>query len=115
MDPAAWRRLVAWVPQRPQLFAGTIRANVTLGAAAADAAVRRALEQAGAVDFVDALPDGLNTRLSDDGAGLSAGQRQRVALARAFLRDAWRSADVVAVQSGFALRCSVAHLLPVRG
>ncbi|GAA3337113.1 hypothetical protein GCM10020358_12180 [Amorphoplanes nipponensis] len=87
LDPAAWRRQVAWVPQRPQLFAASIRANVALGAGTTDAEVRRALAQAGAAAFVEALPDGLDTVLSDDGAGLSAGQRQRIALARAFLRD----------------------------
>ena len=86
LDPAAWRSQVAWVPQRPQLFAGTVRANVTLAAAATDDAVRRALREAGAA-FIDALPSGLDTVLRDDGAGLSAGQRQRIALARAFLRD----------------------------
>lgn len=88
LDPVAWRRLLAWVPQRPQLFAGTIRANVTLAAAASDTEVREALDQAGATAFVDDLPAGPGTVLSDDGAGLSAGQRQRIALARALLRDA---------------------------
>jgi len=88
LDPVAWRRQLAWVPQRPQLFADTIRANVALGADTTDAGVRRALAQAGADGFVDALPQGLDTVLSDDGVGLSAGQRQRIALARAFLRDA---------------------------
>ena len=88
LDPAAWLGRIAWVPQRPQLFAGTIRANVTLAATATDDQVREALRQAGATGFVDALPAGDRTVLSDDGAGLSAGQRQRIALARAFLRDA---------------------------
>jgi ATP-binding cassette subfamily C protein CydD/ATP-binding cassette subfamily C protein CydCD len=88
MDPLAWRRRIAWVPQRPHLFAGTIRANVTLDAPASDVDVRRALDEAGAGLFVAQSPLGLDTRLSDDGAGLSAGQRQRIALARAFLRDA---------------------------
>ena len=87
LDPVEWRRQIAWVPQRPQLFAGTIRSNVTLAATVTDAAVRRALENAGAAAFVDGLPYGLDTVLSDDGTGLSAGQRQRIALARAFLRD----------------------------
>jgi ATP-binding cassette, subfamily C, bacterial CydD len=89
IDPAAWRRQIAWVPQRPHLFAGTVHANVTLGDPLAEpAAVRRALALAGADGFVDTLPDGPDTVLSDDGTGLSAGQRQRIALARAFLRDA---------------------------
>ncbi|MCA2219303.1 thiol reductant ABC exporter subunit CydD [Jidongwangia harbinensis] len=87
MDLNAWRRQIAWVPQRPQLFADTVRGNVTLGTDATDEAVHRALTEAGAASFVAALPQGLDTPLSDDGSGLSAGQRQQVALARAFLRD----------------------------
>ena len=83
-----WRSRIAWVPQRPQLFAGTIAANVRLACPDADdAAVRKALEDAGALEFVDALPAGIDTELGEDGTGLSAGQRQRLALARAFLAD----------------------------
>ncbi|MGY1525590.1 thiol reductant ABC exporter subunit CydD [Streptomyces sp. MN3] len=85
---AEWHRRVAWVPQRPHLYAGTIAENVRLARPDADdAAVRRALRDAGALDFVDALPHGAGTVLGEDGAGLSAGQRQRLALARAFLAD----------------------------
>ncbi|MFZ4129698.1 thiol reductant ABC exporter subunit CydD [Streptomyces cellulosae] len=88
LDLAEWRRRVAWVPQRPHLYAGTIAENVRLARPDADdAAVRRALRDAGALDFVDALPHGVGTVLGEDGAGLSAGQRQRLALARAFLAD----------------------------
>ncbi|MFC8348825.1 thiol reductant ABC exporter subunit CydD [Streptomyces sp. NPDC057280] len=87
-DPDQWRSRVAWVPQRPQLFAGTIAENVRLARPDADdAAVRQALADAGALDFVGALPQGAQTVLGEDGAGLSAGQRQRIALARAFLAD----------------------------
>ncbi|TQJ75121.1 thiol reductant ABC exporter subunit CydD [Streptomyces sp. SLBN-31] len=87
-DLGQWRSQVAWVPQRPHLFAGTIAENVRLARPEADdAAVRRALGDAGALPFVDALPDGADTVLGEDGAGLSAGQRQRLALARAFLAD----------------------------
>jgi ATP-binding cassette subfamily C protein CydD/ATP-binding cassette subfamily C protein CydCD len=88
VDPADWRRRIAWVPQRPHLFAGTIRDNVRMGAGVTDGAIARALRDAGAADFVAGLASGLDTRLGDDGAGLSAGQLQRIALARAFLRDA---------------------------
>ncbi|MFE9885643.1 thiol reductant ABC exporter subunit CydD [Streptomyces scopuliridis] len=88
LDPARWRERIAWVPQRPYLFAGTIAENVRLARPDADdAAVRDALRDAGAYDFVAALPDGPDTALGEDGAGLSAGQRQRLALARAFLAD----------------------------
>ncbi|MER7717451.1 thiol reductant ABC exporter subunit CydD [Streptomyces flaveolus] len=88
LDPAQWHARVAWVPQRPHLFAGTVAENVRLARPEADdAAVRRALRDAGALEFVDALPEGTGTVLGEDGAGLSAGQRQRLALARAFLAD----------------------------
>ncbi|MFB4304886.1 thiol reductant ABC exporter subunit CydD [Actinomadura sp. GTD37] len=85
----AWRAQIAWVPQRPHLFAGTVAENIRLGLpAASPAAVRAAAEAANALSFIEALPAGFDTRLGDRGAGLSAGQRQRLALARAFLRDA---------------------------
>ncbi|MFB6566271.1 thiol reductant ABC exporter subunit CydD [Streptomyces noursei] len=88
LSPADWRSRIAWVPQHPHLFAGSIAENVRLVRPDADdAAVRTALGEAGALDFVDALPDGPATRLGESGAGLSAGQRQRIALARAFLAD----------------------------
>ncbi|MFF5571012.1 thiol reductant ABC exporter subunit CydD [Streptomyces luteogriseus] len=87
-DLQQWRSRVAWVPQRPHLYAGTIAENVRLARPEADDdAVRRALRDAGAMEFVDALPEGVGTVLGEDGAGLSAGQRQRLALARAFLAD----------------------------
>lgn len=76
------------MPQRPHLYAGTIAENVRLARPDADdAAVRQALGNAGALEFVDALPEGVETVLGEDGVGLSAGQRQRLALARAFLAD----------------------------
>ncbi|NEW76600.1 thiol reductant ABC exporter subunit CydD [Streptomyces rhizosphaericus] len=88
LDPESWRRQIAWLPQRPYLFAGTIAENVRLARPDADdEAVRAALRDADALGFVSALPDGIETRLGEMGAGLSAGQRQRIALARAFLAD----------------------------
>ncbi|MCX4235444.1 thiol reductant ABC exporter subunit CydD [Streptomyces ortus] len=87
-DLEEWRSHLAWVPQRPHLFAGSVAENVRLARPEADdSAVRAALADAGALEFVDALPDGARTLLGEDGAGLSAGQRQRLALARAFLAD----------------------------
>jgi ATP-binding cassette subfamily C protein CydD len=84
-----WRRQLAWVPQRPYLFAGSVADNIALGApAATPAAIREAARLAGADDFVMALPFGYDTMLSECGLTVSAGQRQRLALARAFLRDA---------------------------
>ncbi|MFD7027632.1 thiol reductant ABC exporter subunit CydD [Streptomyces sp. NPDC059917] len=83
-----WRERIAWVPQRPHLFAGTIAENVRLARPeASDEEVARALRDAGAEEFVAALPAGAGTLLGEGGVGLSAGQRQRLALARAFLAD----------------------------
>ncbi|MEV4437403.1 thiol reductant ABC exporter subunit CydD [Streptomyces sp. NPDC049577] len=88
LSPESWRNQVAWVPQRPHLFAGTVAENVRLARPdATDAQLRDALRAAGALEFVSMLPQGTDTRLGEDGAGLSAGQRQRLALARAFLAD----------------------------
>ena len=85
----AWRRQIAWVPQRATLFTGTVADNIRLGEPeASDADVREAARLAGAVEFIRELPDGYATIVGDGGRPLSAGERQRVALARAFLRDA---------------------------
>ncbi|MEV7613165.1 thiol reductant ABC exporter subunit CydD [Streptomyces sp. NPDC089799] len=83
-----WRSRIAWVPQRPHLFAGTVAENVRLARPEASAAeVEAALRDAGAWEFVASLPRGAETALGEGGVGLSAGQRQRLALARAFLAD----------------------------
>ncbi|MEU4694763.1 thiol reductant ABC exporter subunit CydD [Actinoplanes sp. NPDC023714] len=87
-DPAAWRRGIAWVPQRPHLFAASVYENIDLTAGSDPVLVEAAAERAGAAAFIRELPDGFGTVLGDAGTGLSAGQRQRIALARAFLRDA---------------------------
>jgi thiol reductant ABC exporter CydD subunit len=89
LDLDVWRTQIAWVPQRPHLFARSVADNVRLGRPdATDREVRSAIIDAGLDDVVAALPEGVATMLGTDGAGLSAGERQRVALARAFLRDA---------------------------
>ncbi len=89
LDVNAWRAQLAWVPQRPHLFARSIAENVRLGRRdASDEELAAAVSAAGLSDVVSRLPDGLDTVLGERGAGLSAGERQRVALARAFLRDA---------------------------
>jgi thiol reductant ABC exporter CydD subunit len=88
-DPAAWRRQLAWVPQRPTLFRGTVADNIRLGRPGASAGrVEEAALLADAAAFVHDLPDGFETVVGDGGRALSAGQLQRLALARAFLRDA---------------------------
>jgi ABC-type transport system involved in cytochrome bd biosynthesis fused ATPase/permease subunit len=84
-----WRRLVAWVPQRPTVFRGTIADNIRLGAAAAsEQHTRDAAMLAGADRFIRALPLGYETVVGDGGRPLSMGERRRIALARAFVRDA---------------------------
>lgn len=89
IDASSWRAQMAWVPQRPRLFAGTIADNVRLGTPEADEpSVLRALHMACLGDVVARLPDGIHTEVGEDGTALSAGERQRVCLARAFLRDA---------------------------
>jgi ABC-type multidrug transport system fused ATPase/permease subunit len=77
---------VALVAQHAFLFDDTVRANVTLGADRDDGEVWDALARAQADRFVNALPDGLDTRVGERGTSLSGGQRQRIALARALIR-----------------------------
>jgi len=89
VDPREWQRRIASIPQRPMLFAASVADNVRLAEPnATEDRVRRALADAGALEFCDALGDGLETAIGDGGRKLSAGQAQRIALARAFLRDA---------------------------
>jgi ATP-binding cassette subfamily C protein CydD len=88
-DAASWRTQLAWVPQHPTIFRGTVAENIRLGRAdASDEDVRAAAELAGAGGFVCALQNGYETLVGDGGRPLSAGERRRIALARAFLRDA---------------------------
>lgn len=77
---------VAYVAQHSFLFDDDVRGNLTLGADVDDEQLRAALRLAGAEGFVDALPDGLATRLGERGTSLSGGQQQRLALARALVR-----------------------------
>ncbi len=83
------RRNIAVVPQDPVLFNDSVLANILLGREGASREeVERAARDAFAHDFINALPQGYDTRVGERGAALSGGQRQRIALARAFLRDA---------------------------
>lgn len=89
MAQAQWLERVAWVPQRPRLFHGTVRENILLGRPGADmAAVEEAARAAHADAFIRELPQGYDTLIGEGGHGLSGGQIQRIALARAFLKDA---------------------------
>ncbi len=89
MAAEAWWPMLAWVPQTPRLFHGTIAENLRLGKPGATLEeLREAAVRARALDFIEALPDGFETNIGDGGAGLSGGQIQRIALARAWLKDA---------------------------
>jgi subfamily B ATP-binding cassette protein MsbA len=86
---ADWRKCIAYVPQEPVLFSGTVRENVGYGKEnASEAEIIAALQAAQAWDFVNEHPQGLERRIGERGAGLSGGQRQRIALARAFISEA---------------------------
>jgi ABC-type multidrug transport system fused ATPase/permease subunit len=89
MGRVAWRRQVAWVPQLPYLFHGTVVDNLRLARPAASMEeVVAAARAAHADGFIRALPQGYYTALGERGARLSGGQQQRLAMARAFLKDA---------------------------
>ncbi len=88
VDAHAWRGLIGYVPQETFLFHDTVMANVTLGDEGASRTdVERALRRAEAWDFVEALPERMDTIVGERGAKLSGGQRQRIAIARALIRD----------------------------
>ena len=83
------RSLFCYVPQGNFLFSGTVRENLKLlRPDATEAQMRQALHTACADEFVDALPQGLDTVMGERGAGLSEGQLQRLAIARALLSGA---------------------------
>jgi len=89
IDRDSWHSMVAWVPQIPHLFHGSIADNIRLArpGASHDEIVKASMA-AHAHAFIDDLPQGYNTQVGERGARLSGGQRQRVAIARAFLKDA---------------------------
>ena len=83
------RANIALVSQEPVLFNESILENIRLGRpAATDADVREAARLAGALEFIEAQPEGFLTKVGERGGRLSGGQRQRVSIARAFLKDA---------------------------
>jgi ATP-binding cassette, subfamily C, bacterial CydD len=84
-----WRRQIAWLPQRPHLFAATVAGNIALGQPDARRQdIVAAARLAGADEFIRRLDRGYGTVLTEGGRTLSAGQRQQIALARAFFRQA---------------------------
>jgi subfamily B ATP-binding cassette protein MsbA len=87
-DMRALRRQFAFVSQDVVLFNDSVAANVTLGATTDREQVRSALRSANLLDFVDGLPQGMETMIGHNGSQLSGGQRQRLAIARAIYKDA---------------------------
>jgi subfamily B ATP-binding cassette protein MsbA len=87
------RGAIGIVPQEPTLFSGTIRENIAYAAIGADGSrpseesIHAAAKAAHAVEFIERLPDGFDTRVGERGVKLSGGQRQRIAIARVFLKN----------------------------
>jgi subfamily B ATP-binding cassette protein MsbA len=90
---AELRGAIGIVPQEPTLFSGTIRENIAYAALGGGASppseesIRAAAKAAHAVELIERLPDGFDTRVGERGVKLSGGQRQRIAIARVFLKD----------------------------
>ncbi len=83
------RQNIAYVPQEPMLFHRSLRENIAYGLPhATDEQITAAAQKAYANEFIDRLPDGLDTTVGERGVKLSGGQRQRIAIARAILKDA---------------------------
>ena len=89
MDLVALRTQLGWVGQHVVLFDDTVAANIAYGRPDATAAqIAQAAASANALEFIEALPQGLQSRAGVNGGQLSGGQRQRIAIARAFVKDA---------------------------
>ena len=85
---ADWRSQISWIPQRARLFHGSVADNIRLGSP--DVSLSRILdacEDAHAMEFIEQLPQGIDTLVGEGGQGLSGGQVQRIAIARALVRD----------------------------
>ena len=83
---AAWQRHISYIPQNPFIFHGTVADNIRFyNQEADDAQVARAADRAGLTDWLNTLPDGLNTQIGEGNRGISGGQAQRIALARGIL------------------------------
>ncbi len=84
----SFRQHIAVVPQTSILFTGTIRDNITYGKDdISEEELQKVIDAANLREFIDSLPDGLDSRITEHGSNLSGGQRQRISIARAFVRD----------------------------
>jgi ATP-binding cassette subfamily B protein len=115
LDPTALSDAVAFVPQKPYLFSGTVATNLRYGKPdATEQELWHALEIAQARDFVERMPDGLDAKIAQGGTNISGGQRQRLAIARAVIRrpeiylfdDSFSALDYT---TDAALRAALAH------
>ncbi len=87
LDLRGWRRQIGYVPQESVMVDESVAHNLTLGEDVPEEKIRAALRDADALQFVDAMPEGLATRVGPGGSRLSGGQRQRLAIARALIHD----------------------------
>jgi ATP-binding cassette subfamily C protein len=85
MDMRAWRGQIGYVPQESVMLNESVAYNVTLGEPIAEADLREALRAADALEFVEAMAEGIHTHIGEGGSRLSGGQRQRLAIARALI------------------------------
>lgn len=84
-----WQKMLAYVPQHPHFFNGTIHDNLLMANPKAGTEdLHEAAEKAGALEFIEKLPDGFKTLLTENASRLSGGEKQRLAIARAFLKKA---------------------------
>ena len=81
------REKISYIPQNVHIFNDTIAANVAYGKEIDEEKVKNALKKANLLDFVESLPDGINTLLQENGSNLSGGQKQRIAIARALYKN----------------------------
>ncbi len=89
IQPSVWHSLVAWVPQDPYLFYGTLSSNLAFSEPDAPLEkIQQAAQDAGLLPLIQTLPQGYNTLIGERGLRLSSGEAQRVALGRAFLKGA---------------------------
>ena len=82
-----WRRQIGYVPQESVMVDESVAHNLTLGESIGEEQIRAALRAANALEFVEAMPEGLATRVGEGGSRLSGGQRQRLAIARALIHQ----------------------------
>jgi ATP-binding cassette subfamily B protein len=88
LNPPQFRSHIGMVPQDPVIFSADVWYNIRCGAPeASDEAVRKAAQQAAALEFIERLPQGFDSYLGEKGVRLSGGQRQRIAIARALVRN----------------------------